>query len=672
VDVADLPPLPAAGEEASSNAVVLAASEASEDVVVGAAKREQSLGNVASAVTVVSADRIKRFGYRTVSEAVAGVAGVYLDDNRLVQTIGIRGLHILGDFNTRILVLVDGATVNEPWGSSAGVGFDTFISIEDVARIEVIRGPVSSLYGANAFFGIINIVTRNAVETPHAWGRVSVNSVNGVVSSAGFAQGDVHKQIRGTVQVMNRLGDTTNVSEIAPTPLKGDGGYQLAASLVGSYQGSFAQLRAYRTLRNNPFAPYSSDPAAPEPYNEYNSQILLEGGHTREINDRFTLAVRGYASVYEYYDHYIQAADNSTPPWNDYGDGNIFGAEVRGRYDLIPQKLGLTAGGEASLYQTQSHSYQEQATSPQPDPTINTVVPRDYNIEGVYSEVDGSPTSWLGFTGGLRYDRNSVIDTHLSPRAALFLAQPEKYGVKLLYAEGFRNPSAFEAFFYDGVIFEQAQQLHAETIKSYEGVLWAKPVPGLSTRLSGFYWDAGGIVEQVLDMSTNLLRFENLRRYVSEGVEFEGSYRDASGWYGFAGGTYARVGANDDVTGQLVYGGVPNAAAWTGAAGVSTPKLWQLAHLSTEVLYIGERPTRDATIMSPAWIDWNWALYFPNVRHFDITAGVRNLIGTRNLMPAPDDFDRKDYSTMPPTTTQVVPRVPGEGREVYVKVGYSY
>ena len=54
VDVADLPPLPAASDDNSSSAVVLAASEASEDVVVGAAKREQSLGNVASAVTVVS------------------------------------------------------------------------------------------------------------------------------------------------------------------------------------------------------------------------------------------------------------------------------------------------------------------------------------------------------------------------------------------------------------------------------------------------------------------------------------------------------------------------------------------------------------------------------------------------------------------------------------------
>src|SRR5690348_16583571 len=78
VEVADLPPLPPASEEQSSSATVLAASAVEEDVVVGAAKREQRHGNVASAVTVVSGDRLRRFGYRTVGEALSAVAGVYI------------------------------------------------------------------------------------------------------------------------------------------------------------------------------------------------------------------------------------------------------------------------------------------------------------------------------------------------------------------------------------------------------------------------------------------------------------------------------------------------------------------------------------------------------------------------------------------------------------------
>src|SRR6185436_4413800 len=126
--------------ESTASATLLAASAAQEDVVVGAAKREQSLGNVASAVTVVSADRIRRFGYRTVAEAIAAVAGVYIQDTRLTQQVGIRGLQIPGAFNGRVLVLVDGVAVNEAWGAFAGVGFDGPVSIDDIARIEVIRG----------------------------------------------------------------------------------------------------------------------------------------------------------------------------------------------------------------------------------------------------------------------------------------------------------------------------------------------------------------------------------------------------------------------------------------------------------------------------------------------------------------------------------------------------
>ena len=681
VDVADLPPLPAAPEEPSSSATVLAASEVSEDVVVGAAKREQSLGNVASAVTVVSGDRIRRFGYRTVGEAVSAVAGLYLEDDRLVQAVGIRGLNVLGDFNTRILVLVDGATVNEGWGSFAGVGWDSFISIEDVARIEVIRGPVSSLYGANAFFGIINIVTRGATETPHAWGRVGVNSVNGVVTSAGFAQGSVHQQIRGTIQIMDRFGDTTDVPGIG-TDLHGDGGNQFAGSIVGSYQGSFAQVRAYRNRRDVPFAPYNADVAASTPYSQYDTQLLVEGGHTHELSKRLTVAVRGYANVYEYYDHYPQ---QGAPPWDDYGDAKVYGAEARGRYEIVPQRLGITAGGEASYYQTQSHSYQEMPGSTTPDPSADTVVPKDFNIEGIYSELDGQPAPWLGFTAGARYDRNSVIDTRLSPRAALFLAHEDRYGVKLLYAEGFRNPSAYEAFFYDGVSFEQPRGLRAETIRSLESVVWAKPVPGMSTRLSGFYWDARGVAEQLTDPDTGLLQFQNVGRYVTEGVEAEGSYRTTSGWYGFAGGAYSRVGCaacgafSTDPTGMtLEFGHVPNAPALTGALGVSTPKLWGRLHVSTELIYIGERAARPDTDASgnliesptsPGWLGWNWAFYLPSFHGYDVTVGVRNLIGTRDRVVAPGDFDRTDPTTM---ATTLVPYVPGEGREVYAKVGYSY
>jgi iron complex outermembrane receptor protein len=675
VDVSDLPPLPAASEEQSSSATVLAASSVEEDVVVGAAKREQSLGNVASAVTVVSGDRLRRFGYRTVGEALSAVAGVYLADSRLSYSIGIRGLNIPGDFNTRILVLIDGASVNEAWGSFAGLGFESLVSIDDIARVELIRGPVSSVYGANAFLGIVNIVTRGAAETPRAWGRVGIHSINGAITTAGFASGNVNEQVRGSVAFMNRIGDSSSVDEIAGNQsLEGDASRSYIASLVAAYHGTFAQVRAYHYYRDSPFAPYLSDPASDRPFRAFDSQLLVEGGHARDLSKRLSVTGRGYANLYRYRDDIVQVSP--LPRFNDIGDGFAFGAELRGRYEVIaPDKLGITAGTEATYVMTESRAY--ETGDEECAPTGGAAcVPQNFNVLGVYSELDAQPYEWLGFTGGVRFDRNSVIDRRVSPRAALFVAKPEQYGLKLLYAEGFRNPSAYEAFFYDNISFSQPSGLGAETIRSFEAVAWAKPVGGLSTRLSGFYWSARDVVEQLPDPDNpNLLQFQNAARFITMGVEAEGSYRTTAGWYGFAGVTYSRVGAAEDTTSGVTYGEVANAPPWVGSVGVSTPLIFERAHLSTELLYVGERPTRpdtdsgDALEPAPQWLGVNVTAYVPNLNGFDVTAGVRNLIGNRIGVVAAGDFDRYDETSM---TTTTVPIIPGEGRELYVKVGYNY
>ena len=668
VDVSDLPPLPPADEEASSSATLLAAQNAEEDVVVGAAKREQSLGNVASAVTVVSADRIRRFGYRTVSEAIAAVAGVYIQDTRLTHQVGIRGLQIPGAFNGRILVLVDGVAVNEAWGAFAGVGFDGPVSIDDIARIEVIRGPVSSQYGTNAFFMTINIVTRGAAEGARVWGKVGLHSINGEIATAGFATGSLDKQVRGSVMVMNRLGESIVVEEVnGATPLTADGANTIIAAVAGTYDGSFGQVRAYRARRDSLYAPYDADPTLDPGYALYNYQLIAEGGHTRELSKRFTGSIRGYTSLYRFYD---EIDDGSSDLFLDYGDAATFGGEIRGRYELLDEgRLGISGGIEVNYNLTRSHSYLRSEEA--------MVEPIDVNFsnQGVYAEGDSKITDWFGVSAGARFDNNTVIDngTRVSPRAAIFFTKEQQGGVKLLYAEGFRNPSMFESFFDDGRDFTANPDISPEVIRSFETVGWLK-LGGLSARISGFVWDARDVIEQrPVDVGgLELLQFQNIGRYQTRGIEAEASYRDSRGWYGFAGFAANQVGTEitDEMTGEtsLEFDVVVNAPKLTGAAGVSTPRLFGHAHLGLEGQVISRRLTRVAGITSPPWFGLNATLYFPNVRGFDITAGGRNLLGKRDLTPAPDDYDRFPD----PMTTIVVPRIPSEGREVYVKIGYSY
>lgn len=654
VEVEDLPPLPdERSDAAQTNLAVLSATAFEEDVVVGAAKREQSLGNVASAVTVVSGDRIRRMGYRTVAEALRSVAGVYVDDDHMYDRIGVRGLQVLGDFNTRWLLLVDGATVNEPWNQFTGFGWDAPFAIDDVARVEVIRGPVSSVYGTNAFFGIINVVTRGASESPRAWGRITGGSFGGS-AAAGFAAGDVDHQLRGSVAALGRFGEALDLPALSDQPIDADGTKALSASLVGAYEGLFAQLRFYRRVRELPFAPYETVIGERGNTNA-DTLVMAEGGYTRELTDRLTATLRGYASGYRFRDR-LSLANEDGRFFTDIGDSRWAGGEVRGRYSVLASdRLGVTAGTEVTFIRTESQSLY-YAFDPETEPPV--VVPRAFNLQGIYAEVDARPTSWFAFTAGVRADRHSLLDDRVSPRAALFASDGDRYGAKLLYAEGFRNPSAYEAFFEDGIQFKAPAQIGAETIRSFEVVLWGRPRPGLTARFSGFRWAADGLVEQEIDPADDLLVFANGGGLTSTGVEVEASYRDADGWLAFGGGAYAQV---KDDTGTTAIG----APAVTGSLGLSTPLLMKRFHLSSEVQLIGPRTTRVEDDDTALWVGWNAALYLPSWRGFDATLGVRNLLGARPDIPAPEDYDR-------PSEDLTIGVLPGEGRELYARLGYRY
>jgi outer membrane receptor protein involved in Fe transport len=263
----------------------------------------------------------------------------------------------------------------------------------------------------------------------------------------------------------------------------------------------------------------------------------------------------------------------------------------------------------------------------------------------------------------VRADRNSLLDDRVSPRAALFVSQGDRYGAKALYSEGFRNPSAFEGFFDDDTDFVANPDIGAEVIRSYEGVLWGRPLSGLTVRASGFLWDATGIVEQEeIDIGggETRLQFQNVRDLRSTGVELEGSYRSSSGWLAFGGIAYTKVEG-------FVAGGeaedVPGAPVVQGVLAVSSPLLADLGHLSAESHVIGPRPTRDPMVETATYAGVSIVGYAPDVGGLDLTVGVRNLLGTREEVPAPEDFDRE---------ASAISVLPGEGREVYARLGYRY
>lgn len=642
---------------------VTAAMEAEEDVVVGAAKREQSLGSVASAVTVVSGDRLRRFGYRTIAEALDGVAGMFIVNDRWSPRLGVRGLQILADFNTRILVLIDGAAINEPWNQFTGIEYDMPVSMDEIDRVEVIRGPVSSVYGTNAFFGIINIVTRSADRSPRAFGRVNLSSFGANNAVAGFAAGDVNRQVRGSIAGTLRFGEDVPIPAAEalgePTSSGADGLYSLRGSLVATYDGAFLQVRAYRNHREMPAAPYGGVIGDDRNFAR-DSHVMIEGGYARSFGARIDTSVRAYLNRYRFEDFIVYEPDDDN--YRDIGDALWVGTEARARLAILDRgRLGLTAGTEVAHIETSSLAYYvgARADGARVDTPFDTV--------GLYSELDAAPTSWLSLAAGVRLDVNTIFSENVSPRAALFLHRGQRHGLKLLYAEGFRNPGTYEAFFDDNITFLPDPDIGPESIRAYEAVLWGRPASGLDLRLSGFVWDFEDLIDTVTipfedpeDPDATRLQFQNATSGRVTGGELEASYRNLAGWYGFAGAALHRVLADDEDGGTGV---PPNAPLATASLGASTPLLFGLGHVSTELVFVSERQTRDEAFTADPVLRWHAAIHAPDVRGFDVTIGVRNLLGIREEVPLSEDYDRE---------TGTLPWISGESREFYARLGHTF
>jgi len=128
--------------------------------VFGASKYEQSLTEAPASVSIITADEIKKYGHRNLADVLRSVRGFYTTADRAYTFLGVRGFARLGDYNTRVLLLVDGVRLNDNIFEQAFIGNETPIDIDMIDRIEIIRGPSSSLYGTNAFFGTINLITK--------------------------------------------------------------------------------------------------------------------------------------------------------------------------------------------------------------------------------------------------------------------------------------------------------------------------------------------------------------------------------------------------------------------------------------------------------------------------------------------------------------------------------
>jgi iron complex outermembrane receptor protein len=138
-----------------------------------ATKTNESVDEAPAVITVVTRDDIRNWGYRSLAEVLTHTVGFFLVNDQILPNASVRGMTGgLGAESGAIKVMIDGRSVSYRTTSGNWLGVE-LIPLESVAQIEIIRGPASALYGADAFLGVINIITARPEDLPLVSARLS-------------------------------------------------------------------------------------------------------------------------------------------------------------------------------------------------------------------------------------------------------------------------------------------------------------------------------------------------------------------------------------------------------------------------------------------------------------------------------------------------------------------
>lgn len=425
-----------------------------------AAKFARQVSDAPSAVTVVTASDIKAYGYRTLGEVLNSMRGLFTFYDRAYESLAGRGFGNPGDFVGRIMVLVDGYQANDNIYQSSFIGNDGLLDVSLIDRVEYISGPNATTYGNNAFFGIINIVTRQghdfealqvAGETGSygyrtartTYGKRYDNGADLLLSLSGHRSD-------GQTLYFPEFDDPSTNNGIA-RGLDEERNRRFFGKL--SWPGWVLEAAHSRARKELPAAPFGTDfNARPSFYVDNNSFLSLK--HDQNLGRELKLSLHGYYGDYRYRGGLSYGGE----PWRESAMGRWAGLDAKfATSGFAGHKL--VFGGEYR------GDYQRKQTTP--------VASSDHRLQTaslyLQDEITLRDNLWLHL--GARYDGNSEYSGHLSPRAALIYAPQPSTTLKLSYATGFRTPSAAEKYYDDGGSNLPNPELDPEYIRTTELVL---------------------------------------------------------------------------------------------------------------------------------------------------------------------------------------------------------